>query len=207
VSARATEDGRVLRVDLASVERHRAARDADGGEHGVADGRGFEERFRALFAERHAALFRYLARLGGDAALAADLAQESFVRLYQRGSMPGDPAAWLVTVASNLFRSEHQRRTRRARLLGGGRGVRVMADPPPLPDAAAEAAEERRRVRAALDALPMRERQLLLLHYEGCSYRELAAATGVRESSVGTLLARAREAFRKAITEGPRAPD
>jgi DNA-directed RNA polymerase specialized sigma24 family protein len=50
-----------------------------------------------------------------------------------------------------------------------------------------------------LDALPSRERALLLLRHEGYSYRELGKALRIRESSVGTLLGRARERFRAAM--------
>ena len=47
-----------------------------------------------------------------------------------------------------------------------------------------------------IDHLPERERQLLLLRAEGYSYRDLARALDLEESSVGTLLARAKRAFR-----------
>ncbi|MBA3258421.1 MAG: hypothetical protein H0T68_03010, partial [Gemmatimonadales bacterium] len=44
-------------------------------------------------------------------------------------------------------------------------------------------------------------RSLLLLHTEGYSYRDLAVALGLNEASVGTLLARARRAFRRCYGE------
>ena len=61
-----------------------------------------------------------------------------------------------------------------------------------------EAAETRRRVRAALDQVPERDRHLLLLRAEGYSYRELAQALELNEPSVGVFLARARATFRVA---------
>lgn len=55
----------------------------------------------------HFAGIRRLAdRLSGDPQTADDLAQEAFVRLYRRGSMPDAPGAWLATVALNLFRND-----------------------------------------------------------------------------------------------------
>ena len=51
-------------------------------------------------------------------------------------------------------------------------------------------------MRATIDRMPERERRLLLLQAEGFSYREIAAGLGIHEASVGTLLARARRAFR-----------
>ena len=51
-------------------------------------------------------------------------------------------------------------------------------------------------MRRALDRVPERDRHLLLLRAEGYSYREIAAALQIQETSVGTLLARAKRAFR-----------
>lgn len=161
----------------------------------------FDDLFREEFERRHASIFRYIARLSDDPDLAADIAQEAFVRLYQRGEMPDDAGAWLITVASNLLRNQWQGQKRRARVLTIHRGTFAVADPPQRPDAAAETSEIRVNVRAALDTLPVRDRQLLLLRYEGYSYRQLAKALDLAETSVGTLLARAKEAFRRTLSE------
>ena len=66
--------------------------------------------------------------------------------------------------------------------------------------------DEAGRVRAAIDRLTERDRQMLLLRAEGYAYRELAAAMDLNESSVGTLLARAKRAFREAYEGGANAP-
>ena len=166
----------------------------------------FHDEFVALFEAHFSRLFRYLDRLSGDPDLAADLAQDTFVRLYQRGASPDAPEAWLITVANNLFRNVHSTRSRRARLLTAERARETLADPPASPAQASEAEETGRQVRLALDALPERERQLLLLRAEGYRYRDLAAALGLPEASVGTLLARAKRAFR-ARYEGGEAAD
>ncbi len=61
-------------------------------------------------------------------------------------------------------------------------------------------------MRTALDRLAEREREMLLLRYEGFSYREIAEALELNEASVGTLLVRAKEAFRRAFEEQGDAP-
>ena len=157
----------------------------------------FHDRFVELFDTHFQRLYHVLNRFSGDPQLAADVVQEAFVRLYQRGSLPDAPAAWLISVAMNLCRNEKSTRSRRLRLLTPARGARVLADPPPSPDQAAMAEDSRRRVRAALDQMPERERRLLLLRAEGYRYREIAAALKLNEASVGVLLARARRAFRE----------
>lgn len=160
----------------------------------------FDDSFHALFAERSASLYRYVNRVSGDPELSEDIVQECFVKLHRRGAMPDDPPAWLLTVANNLLRDAHRRVTRRRRLtqawstdlpLGGGHEDGPRADAPML------AAEQAERVRQALDRLPLRDRQLLLMRHDGYRYREIADALGLTPSSVGTMLVRAGEAFRK----------
>jgi RNA polymerase sigma-70 factor, ECF subfamily len=158
----------------------------------------FHDQFVELFDTHFARLFRYLDRLSGEPDLAADLAQEAFVRLYRRGFLPERPEAWLITVAMNLFRNARAATTRRARLLTGSRAEVTLADPAPDPQQQAEASEARLQVGAALRALPEREQRILLLRAEGYAYREIASALDLNEASVGTLLARAKRAFREA---------
>ena len=161
----------------------------------------FHERFSELFDAHFQHVYRYLNRVSGDPELAADVAQETFVKLYQRGSVPDTPGAWLISVAMNLFRNAASTRSRRLRLLTPARGERVLADAPPPPDQALEAEDSRKRIRLALDGMPDRERNLLLLRAEGYGYREIAAALNLNEASVGVLLARARRAFREIYKE------
>jgi RNA polymerase sigma-70 factor (ECF subfamily) len=52
-------------------------------------------------------------------------------------------------------------------------------------------------VRAVLASMPRRDAELLLLRSDDMSYEELAAALSLNPASVGTLLSRARQAFRK----------
>lgn len=166
--------------------------------------RPFDAEFRAVFDARFPELFRWLDRYSGDSSLASDVAQEAFVRLYHRGEMPADVRAWLVSVALNLVRDEQRRIARRRRLLLKRSVGDTMADAAPSPEDDVLAVERRALVRRALHALPERDRALLLLREEGYSYRELAAALGLVETSVGTLLARAKVAFREVYEQGER---
>lgn len=149
----------------------------------------------ALFEGQHPRLVRLLDRLTGDRDRAADLAQEAFVRLHRRGVLPDAPEAWLVTVALNLMRNEGTTRRRRERLLEPVRGERLLGDAPPAPDEFGKGADVRRRVRAALDQVSERERQLLVLRAEGYAYGEIAQMLELNEASIGVFLARARRAF------------
>jgi RNA polymerase sigma-70 factor (ECF subfamily) len=121
--------------------------------------------------------------------------------------MPNDTRAWLVSVASNLFRDERRGSSRRRRLLTAVPSDAVVGDVALTPDEDVELNERRRMVRRVLDGLPERDRQVLLLRHEGYSYREIATALDLAEPSVGTFLARARQAFQTAFREMHGSPD
>lgn len=142
-----------------------------------------------LFEQHHESLLRYLVRLTGDLDVAHDAAQETFARLVAKRPRSVNLRAWLYTVATNVVRTGANRTKRRAQLLTPERAPH--GDPSASPEQHAIAADDRRRVRAALDALPERDRVMLLMREEGFSHREIAEATGTTTGSVGTLLARA----------------
>jgi RNA polymerase sigma factor (sigma-70 family) len=165
----------------------------------------FDAEFRATFTARFPEIFRVVDRYLGDASLAADIAQETFVRLYRRGAMPNDVRSWLVSVALNQARDEQRKTARRLRLLRRRAPDEHLGDAAPSPEDDVLSAERRMQVRRALEKLPPRERAMLLLREEGYSYREVADALDIVETSVGTLLARAKAAFRVAF-ESTQAP-
>ncbi|MBI4420396.1 MAG: sigma-70 family RNA polymerase sigma factor [Gemmatimonadetes bacterium] len=145
-----------------------------------------------LYARHHEELFRYASRFTGDADLAEDVVQESFVRLAERP--PSDARAlraWLfraaTTIAIDLLRTG-----RRRTALAERQADRLpMGEPPPDPARAAERGDVRRRVRAALEQLDPRDRTVLLMREEGFAHHEIADAVGTTTKSVGTMIARA----------------
>jgi RNA polymerase sigma factor (sigma-70 family) len=152
-----------------------------------------------LFDEVYPPLFRYCHRLTGDPDHADDLAQEAFFRLLDRG--PRGPAhglrVWMFKVATNLIRdAARQADTRRRIMAGSG-----PPDPVPSPDIGLERDEKIQGVRAALNQIPSRDREVLLLRQEGFSYKEIARVVNVSPTSVGTLLARALQRFESAYTK------
>ena len=153
--------------------------------------------FNRLYGELQPPLLRYLSRLTNDADVAEDVAQEAFMRLLQRPDLSDQAARlWLFTVATNLVRDRGRASSRHQRILAGGPVPVPTAEP--LPDEAAERAEKVARVRAALDRLSARDRQILLMREEGFRYEEIARTIDVAASSVGTLIARALRRFSSA---------
>ena len=154
-----------------------------------------------LFEEHHASLLRYLTRLSGDSDVAADAAQEAFVRLIEGGSRAGAsaPRAWLFTVGTRLVREGGRTQTRRAQLLDGVPDRAPLGQAPMDAHARVERDDRRRAVSAALSALSNKERTALLMQQEGFTHREIAHVVGTTTGSVGTLLARALERLATAL--------
>ena len=145
-----------------------------------------------LFDAHHDSLFRFVARMSGDAEFAHDIVQDTFLTIAARPVPPDVPAkAWLFGIAQNLARSGLRKRQRRLVLLRDRHDGVPLPSQPVLPDAALEHDELRTAVRNALDELNEKERTMLLMREEGFKHREIAAALGTTTSSVGTMLARA----------------
>jgi len=137
-------------------------------------------------------LVRYLDRKVWDAERARDLAQEAFVRALASDDEIENPRAWLFTVAGNLARDEARaagRRRHHLQLLEG-ESQDLIEDSAEMEDM--ERHRRRAAVRAALERLSDRDRDILLLWDAGLSYGEIAAETGLSPGAIGTTLSRAR---------------
>lgn len=147
--------------------------------------------------ERHKdGLVNYLTRLCGNPEEAEDLAQEAFLRLYERGSQyreEGKLQAYLFRIGTNLFRSQKRREQRWHRLgmlyfssngssSQAGQQDRLLED------------ELGRRLAEALLHLPIRYRVPVVLSYvEGWSHRRIADLMRCREGTVKSRLHRGRK--------------
>jgi RNA polymerase sigma-70 factor, ECF subfamily len=150
--------------------------------------------FEAVFLAEYERVARAVARVISDPARAEDLTVEAFWKLWKTPRAHGASAApWLRRTAARLALDELRRRSRRARY----EGVLTFLGSPRRPDDLFSVAEERGRVRAVLAAIPSRQAELLLLRSDGHSYDELASTLSLNPASVGTLLSRAKQAFRK----------
>jgi len=155
--------------------------------------------FDATFDQHYPGLVRYCMRLTGDRDVAEDIAQESMVRLFDH-RVEGPEAgvrAWLFKTATHLVRDRHRVGKNRLRLL---EEHPFLPSETEGPERSLERSEARARAREALDGLPPRDREILLMRYSGFTYSEIAEAIDVAATSIGTLLARAERRFVDAIT-------
>jgi RNA polymerase sigma-70 factor, ECF subfamily len=151
----------------------------------------------AVFREQYPRVARIIARVVRDHARAEELAVEVFLKLWRNPKAQGDRVeAWLYRVAVRMALDELRSRSRRWRyetLFG----LLEKNMSPATPEQIHRTREERERVRLVLSLLDPRQAELLVLRSHGFRYEEVASILDLNPASVGTLLARAQQAFRK----------
>jgi RNA polymerase sigma-70 factor (ECF subfamily) len=138
-------------------------------------------------------------RMLKDVGEAEDVAQEAFLRVWGHASrwQPGDAAfdTWLHTVTLNLCRDRLRKRVEPPTDAIGER-----ADSAPTAETTLIDAERGRRVVSAIQSLPDRQREAIILaHYQGLSNPDVAAIMGASVEAVESLLARGRRALRQIL--------
>ena len=161
--------------------------------------------------ERHGErLFHYFIRCLQNEDDAADLAQETFVRVYQN-RMKFRPDAkfstWLYTIASNLVRTRYRYRSRHPEVSldaendQTGRSFRdSLPENSPTPSDSLQADERAEAVRRAIAALPEDLRTpLILAEYEERSQAEIGEIVGCTAKAVESRIYRARQQLRRTL--------
>ena len=150
--------------------------------------------FDAVVQTHAAGLLRFLGRYTADTHAAEDLAQEAFLRAWQRLDRFDDQrpfAPWLFTLAANLGRDFLRRRHQARETVTDDAAESI--EPSPSPDSALLGTERRASLEAGILGLPAALREPLLLHYElDWPLAAVAAHLGIEEGAVKTRLHRAR---------------
>lgn len=161
--------------------------------------------------ERHSGkLFHYLIRCLQDEEDAADLAQETFVRVYQHRTRfhSGQKfSTWLYAIASNLVKDRYRYRTRHPQVsldaeheATGGDFHESLSEQRPSPGEVLQAEERAKMVRRAVEALPEELRvPLVLSEYQELSHAEVGAILKCSAKAVETRLYRARQQLRASL--------
>jgi len=164
-------------------------------------GRGDAAAVQSLVARKLRRVLALAERMLGDPAEAEDVAQETFFKVWRYAERWRPGAAkfdtWLHRVTLNLCYDRLRRRRER-----------LVADPPeapdpgPGPDRRLIAADVGRRVNVALQDLPPRQREAIVLcHYQELGNIEAAGLMGVSVEALESLLSRGRRALRQALAD------
>jgi len=154
------------------------------------------EAFRTLVERYQARIYSFLIRLAGRDA-AEDLFQETWLKVYEnahRYEARGKAASWLFKIANNLTRN-HWAKSGRRKFVSADDAAERLPDRAPQPHAALEQEESRKGLAAQIAALPVEQRQVLLMReYGQMSFKEIAETLDI---PLGTALSRMNYALGK----------
>lgn len=171
---------------------------------------GDEASFGMLLARQRRPVIHFLYRMVGNQAVAEELAQDVFLKVY-RARASYQPAAkfttWLFRIATRVALNHLRDRKGDKRLesLDVERGelrTRQLADARPTTEQEMVRQAWVDRIRAAVEALPDKQRAAVLMHkYQEMGYSQIAGALGCSESAVKSLLFRAYECLRARLAD------
>jgi RNA polymerase sigma-70 factor (ECF subfamily) len=173
---------------------------------------GDERSFELLLRRYRTPLVNFLYRMVRDSAVAEDLAQEVFLRVY-RARKDYAPSAkfttWMFRIATNLaLNSVRDNRYRQSEIsmdqvvsVGDDKHQTMeVRDLTPTVEQVLVARSRSEMILRAIDALPEKQRAAVLLHkYQELDYDEIARILGCSESALKSLLFRAYETLRTAL--------
>jgi len=151
----------------------------------------------ALFRAHYGRVARIIARAVRDRGRSEELAAEVFLKLWRNHKAQSkNVEGWLYRVAVRAGLDELRRQRRR------GHYERMLAWVQPRPPAATpedihSVSQKKDKVRSVLSIMKPRQAQFLLLRSHDFSYQEVASILNVNPASIGTLVSRAEESFRK----------
>jgi RNA polymerase sigma-70 factor, ECF subfamily len=167
---------------------------------------GDQRAFQLLFDKYKKRVINYCYRFCGHQAVAEDLAQETFLRVYmaaKRYEPRSKFSTWLFKIAANVCLNEIRKPVYRVRLESIDQDPDEAHDPAldlaeepnqSMPDAMLEAHQDQAVVRKAMGDMPKEQRAALLLRAtEGFSYHEIGVQINRTENQVKTLIHRGRQ--------------
>jgi RNA polymerase sigma-70 factor (ECF subfamily) len=150
--------------------------------------------YEAVFRSHYRRIARVIVRVIQDPSRAEELAVDVFWKLWRHPSAHGPHCAgWLYRSAVRAALDELRKRARREKYERWFGFNASSGDP----EKARQMSEERTRIVGVLATLRSQDAQLIALRAEGLSYDELAETLKLKPTSIGTLLRRAQDAFRK----------
>ena len=174
---------------------------------------GDDAAFNYLVERYRRAMIGFMYRMVHNAAIAEELSQEVFLRVYRsRGSYSADAkfTTWLYRIATNLAvnharDNKHERPEEKSSLdeVNEETGLAMdVADPKPSVEQEILRRERLEAIRKHVDALPERQRMAVMMHkFQELDYRQIAEVLHLSESATKSLLFRAYETLRESLKD------
>lgn len=187
---------RSSRVSVTPPQRLRGCSDSDlmaRAREGDADA------FEVIYDRHSATAYSLARRVCRSAQVAEDVVQEAFLSLWRRreryDTARGEVRAWLLTIVHNMAIDRIRRGGLHERRRASADGLEEYLEAPERTDEEVQRREEANRIRAALSALPVEQRQVIeLAFFDGLTHTQIAAEL---EQPVGTVKGRIRLGLRK----------
>jgi RNA polymerase sigma-70 factor (ECF subfamily) len=164
--------------------------------------RGEPEAFRAIFEEHKDAVYSIALRYSGDPAIAQDIAQDTFLKLFSTiESFRGDSNfdSWLYRIVVNSCFDQKRKTRRLAPLLDEVLAALRTPDVSALDEVLRS--EMSTSVKSVVDSLPPDQRMVIVLRYtQGLSYDEIAAILGCAAGTVASRLNRAHKVLERRLS-------
>ena len=154
-----------------------------------------DDSFSQLYQSHYSDILGIAIRITGNYAIGEDLTQEAFIKLYQKPPLHGNKIGWLKTVVANLCYSHIQKKNRWKK-----REKEMIHLFEPLEESLEDQFFDRveaEKVQHTLNKLPPKEKTALVLRHSGFLYKEIAEILSVNVTSIGTIIARAQNKFKK----------
>jgi RNA polymerase sigma-70 factor (ECF subfamily) len=151
----------------------------------------------------HEQIYLFMRRLGHDRQISEDLTQESFLQAWQHiGQLRNGTAltGWLYRIATNVSKLYWRKHKEKETASIEGIGIDVRENNETGYDIV-EHHEQLGRLKNAVEQLPLKLKQVVVLHYlQHLTIAEAAEAAGIREGTFKSRLNRALETLRKQVT-------
>jgi len=207
-------------LSMAGVPSHGESVDAAQSAEGLSDAQimlrvkgGDDSAFEYLVQKYRRPMLSFMYRMAHNSAVAEDLAQEVFLRVYrsrEKYEASAKFTTWLYRIASNLAvnharDTRHQRPENTVSLDEPDQETGLTMDLPDNSLTAEESIARRERlaaIRQRVEALPERQKMALIMHkYQQMDYRQIAEVLKLSESAIKSLLFRAYETLRVQLKE------
>ncbi|GAA4223348.1 RNA polymerase sigma-70 factor (ECF subfamily) [Sagittula marina] len=160
--------------------------------------------FRDLYSRTSAKLFGVSVRILKDEALAEEVLQEVYVKLWDRAgayrSNGYSPMTWLITITRNASIDRLRKARREGSAMAPVDIAERLYDDAPGPAQQAEMRSEAKALQACLSELPLdRSEMVQRVYLQGLTYQEIAEETGIKLNTVRTWLRRSLMQLRECL--------